>query len=212
MHRNSGTISVKKSIILFLVILNVIILRQAFVAGADWGIFVLLLLPILFMGFLLPDSFSFSSFRRRSASDRSKVLLYMSQLGSRYNLSFSSQEVLKDAIMGVDGVKRKLLILRGSRDTELQISLIDLNLLQSCSVKTYYGRIGVGGLKNRRLKSYVERICLHFEFENESQPLEIPFFQDREQEKDELEALEQKAFYWKTILSKMIIRPMKEAG
>jgi len=36
--------------------------------------------------------------------------LQLSKLGSIFNLSFSSQEILSNKIIGLDGIKRKLLV------------------------------------------------------------------------------------------------------
>ena len=211
MHRNQETISVKKPIILALILINVIVLKQVFISGSGWSLLILSSLPFLFFR-NKGNSFSSSIFQKRKNFKRNKSLLYLSQLGTRYNLNFSSQEVLSNYIMGLDGVKRKLLILRGYGNKDFQICLVDLNLLESCSVKTYYGGIKVGELKRRHLNSYIRQISLQFIFSNGSQTLEVPFFLETEQVKEELPVMERKAFYWKSILSKMIVKPLREVG
>src|SRR5689334_17409469 len=74
------------------------------------------------------------------------IMKKFSNLGTTYNLSFSSQEVLGNVIIGLDGINRKLLILEiNSVQTD---HVIDLHKVKHCTVKKYYGSIKPGGLKS----------------------------------------------------------------
>ena len=97
-----------------------------------------------------------------------------SELGSRYQVNFTSQAILKDEILGIDGVQRKLLILNTTDKNEMPHELIDLDELRHCSVKKLYGSINNGDLKNKKLEQYLEKIVLCFEFHMKKPAIDRP--------------------------------------
>ncbi|PWV56333.1 hypothetical protein C7475_101848 [Chitinophaga sp. S165] len=149
---------------------------------------------------------------RQKQKKMKRLLDYFSRLGSKYNLTFSSQEVLRSCIIGLDGVQRKLLILNGINNGPLSEYIIDLNEVSDCSVKKEYGRIQVNGLRKRKLEQYLERMTLNFKFLIEKQPEDIPFFKQTENHISELPRLEDKAEKWKVILSKMLPVSLKKSA
>jgi hypothetical protein len=148
--------------------------------------------------------------KRKKQKKMKRLLDYFSRLGSKYNLTFSSQEVLRSCIIGLDGVQRKLLILSGINNGPLSEYVIDLNDVSNCSVKKEYGRIQVNGLRKRKLEQYLERMTLNFKFLIEKQPAGIPFYRQTENSVSELADLEDKAERWKVILSKMLPVSLKK--
>ncbi|MGZ8537780.1 MAG: hypothetical protein ACXWV9_05910 [Flavisolibacter sp.] len=138
-----------------------------------------------------------------------KILKHFSELGTYYNLSFSSQEVLSNVIIGLDGIKRKILILEAI-DTSFNAHIIDLNAVKHCSVKKYYGHIKPGGLNNNHLESFLEKISLHFEFQNGSESKEVVFYNHFENQTYQLSVLEQKALNWKESFEKMLNVTLKK--
>ena len=140
----------------------------------------------------------------------SKVLNLLSRVGSQYNLSFSSQEILKRCAFGLDGLHRKILVMKNGSD-ELHAKIIDLNEVSACSVKKTFGSIDAGELQNKNLEQYLQKIVLQFEFRNNKLPVEIPFFDREEQNLYPLPTIEKKAKHWQTILTKMIV-PMKNTA
>lgn len=151
--------------------------------------------------------------RNRQKRRKMKRLLdYFSRLGTKYELTFSSQEVLRNCIIGLDGVQRKLLVLNGTSRGTLTEYVIDLNQVSNCSVKKQYGRIHVNGLRKRKLEQYLERMTLHFRFLIEKQPADIPFFKQAEDNINKLHELEDKAEKWKVILSKMLPVSLKKSA
>ena len=140
-----------------------------------------------------------------------KLLIdHFSRLGSKHSLAFSSQEILKDGIMGLDGIKRKLLVLSGIKKGTFKESIIDLNEVISCSVKKYYGRIKANGLKKKKLEQYLERMVLHFGFRSEKGTAHIQFYNKTDNDLNELPELEQKAGKWREMLSKMLPHPLRK--
>ena len=127
-----------------------------------------------------------------------------SELGSRYQVNFTSQAILKDEILGIDGVQRKLLILNTTDKNEMPHELIDLDELRHCSVKKSYGSINNGDLKNKKLEQYLEKIVLCFEFHMKKPAIEVAFYNHLKNHLFEISELEQKAKDWESFLSKML--------
>ena len=127
-----------------------------------------------------------------------------SELGSRYQVNFTSQAILKDEILGIDGVQRKLLILNTTDKNEMPHELIDLDELRHCSVKKSYGSINNGDLKNKKLEQYLEKIVLCFEFHMKKPAIEVSFYNHLKNHLFEIPELEQKAKDWESFLSKML--------
>lgn len=134
-----------------------------------------------------------------------KQLSYqLSQVGSKYNLSFASQEVLKDYVFGIDGRKRKILLIHRLQDDVYQDEVIDLDEIKTCSVKKIYGSIKQGALKNKKLEQHLTKIVLHFEFSNNKPPVELCFYEHIQNSIYQIYEMEQKARHWQAILSKII--------
>jgi hypothetical protein len=130
-----------------------------------------------------------------------QLLNHFSRLGVENNLNFSSQEILKNGILGVDGVRRKVLVV--TREDDLLGSfIIDLKEVKNCTVKKNYGTINAGDLKNRKMEQYLEKIVLHFDL-NDKPPVEILFYKHFDSHIFEALELEQKARHWETIFSKL---------
>lgn len=128
----------------------------------------------------------------------------LSREGSKHNLSFASQEVLKDYVFGIDGMKRKILLIHKLQDDVYQDEVIDLHEIKTCSVKKIYGSIEGGALKNKKLEQHLTKIVLHFELSNNRQPVELCFYDNIQNSIYQILEMEQKARHWQAVLSKMI--------
>ncbi len=129
------------------------------------------------------------------------LLNQFSQAGTENNLSFSSQEVLNNSVLGLDGLNRKILVVR-KQDHEYTSLIIDLNEVQTCVVKKLYGTIKSDSYKEGKLEQYLEQIVLHFDLGGKPS-VEIVFYKNFENHVYEIMELEQKARRWEVILSKM---------
>jgi len=132
-----------------------------------------------------------------------QLLQQFNGLGSAGNLAFSSQEVLKDVIFGLDGLQRKILVLRKLDNAAFHSCVIDLNEVKSCTVKKYYGTIRGGELAIGKLDQYLKKMVLHFELNKGLPSVEILFYRDISNTVEEIPGLENKARNWEIILSKM---------
>ncbi|HJS54446.1 MAG TPA: hypothetical protein VJ765_07885 [Chitinophagaceae bacterium] len=128
--------------------------------------------------------------------------LKVSGLGTRLNLSFSSQLVFGNKIIALDGIKKRLLVL--DTDKELnQPYVIDLNSLAAVSVKKSYGSIGQGQLKNKGIEEFLKRIDLQFEFNNKNEPIVLSFYDCEIDDQRDRPKLIRNAKNWQMILSKI---------
>lgn len=142
--------------------------------------------------------------KRKQVKER---IYRLTELGTEYNLVLSSQELFNDGIIGLDGINRKLLVLKESPAGHTN-QVVDLNEVKSCSLKKSYGAIYAG---NGKSEQYLEAIALQFDFDAEKQPVEIPFYRHIYNPVDQLAEREQRASYWETILSKMLKPRIKTA-
>ncbi|HVZ95923.1 MAG TPA: hypothetical protein VG847_03550 [Chitinophagaceae bacterium] len=127
----------------------------------------------------------------------------LSQAGSSNNLSFSGQELLKDIAIGLDGLRRELLVLTRFKNGDYFDFTIDINNVQSCSVKKIYGFIKAGDLKNNRLEKHLEEIVLHLELYHAGST-DIPFYNHIDNRPGEAIDLENKARRWESMLNKLM--------
>jgi len=143
-----------------------------------------------------------------SYKHKNKAMNYLlnriSEVGSENNLSFSSQEILNNCIIGADGIHRKILIVKKIDSKTYQDYLIDLDEVKSCSVKKEYGFIKAGEANGRSLGQHLKSIILHFEFAINKEPIDVSFYNHTENSIYQLKEMELKAKHWEIILSKML--------
>ena len=125
-----------------------------------------------------------------------------SDQGSQSSLSFSSQLVLRDRIIGLDGLKKKLLISE-SKDRGTSYSIIELDKVKSVSVKKSYTGIKAGELDKRTFEEFTRSIQLFFEYYDGTEEI-IPIYETELDEPSNLPRLEKMVRKWQVILTKMI--------
>ncbi len=140
--------------------------------------------------------------------DRKKITLELldrfSRLAMKNNLSFSSQDILENALIGLDGIQRKVLFISRTGEEKYDSIVIDLNSVKSCSVRNVYRSMNVGTAKNRKVEQLLDRVVLEFETGYGDSPIQITFFQQLVNHFSVLKELEQKAKNWESMLSKLI--------
>lgn len=147
--------------------------------------------------------------QKRKAMNR--ILSRVNFLEAKYNLGFSSQEILKHCIIAMDGLRRKILVIESDESTVPSFVLIDLNEVKCCSVKKQYGTIQGGALKKKPLEQYLQSMVLHFDLENGKPPVDVLLYDYRRNDVSEIRALEEKAKRWETVISKMQMPSKKRA-
>ena len=129
--------------------------------------------------------------------------LRLREIGSKFHLSFSNYVTLGNKIIGLDVIKRKLLIAE-KKDGLFRPYFIELNKVSVITVQKIYNSIKAGDLKKRRIEEFLQSIRLQLEFENGENTIVLPFYERTIDDIHNLNWLESKARNWQMMLSKML--------
>lgn len=124
----------------------------------------------------------------------------LSELGTKFDLAFSSHMVIGNKLLALDGIKKSLLVL----ETNNESYIIELNKIVSVSVKKIYSSIGPGALNNIEKEEFLNTIELQFEYSNKEGTVCLPFYNCKKDDPQNLPRLERNAKNWQMILSKMV--------
>jgi hypothetical protein len=105
----------------------------------------------------------------------------VSELGTRFDLSFSCQLQSGNKIIALDGTKKCLLVL-DKVDELSEPEIIYLGDVAAVIMKKSYGSIKEGELKDKRIEDFLKRIDLHFEFINKGKTFILPFYESEADE------------------------------
>jgi hypothetical protein len=150
----------------------------------------------------------FRSFLFFYKNDRKKKVSLFRQLsheGTANNLTFCSQEILQNKVIGIDGIHRKIMVLE-KINRAYNCSIISLDDVQHCELVKNCGSLNSNNLKKLERERNLHAIELQFEFKNQVQPASIIFYDSLINSKRELVLLKAKAEYWSQMLSKLLVR------
>ena len=131
------------------------------------------------------------------------MLSFFKTAGTAHNLSFTGQEILRDKVLGLDGLKRKLLIVEEKAE-EYDTRIIYLDDVSACKVKKTYAAINSHEYRKNRPEEYLKSIALEFEFDTGETTVMILFYKNSVNSIYEIHELEARARHWATMLSKML--------
>ncbi|HVU56442.1 MAG TPA: hypothetical protein VHD83_15360 [Puia sp.] len=134
------------------------------------------------------------------------MLSFFKVAGTAHNLSFTGQEILRDKIIGLDGPKRKLLVVEEDAE-EYSTQIIYLDEVAACKVKKVYAAINSHEYRKNRPEEYLKSIALEFEFNRDEAPVTVVFYKNSINSIYEIPELEARAKHWATTLSKMSPKP-----
>lgn len=140
--------------------------------------------------------------KRQKRKDMHHFLNNLSRAGSANNLTFSSQEFLKDHAIGLDGLHRKLVVLTRFRDGKYFDVVLDLDEVKSCSVKKIYDFLSTD-LTDKNPVKHLKEIVLHMQFDDYAEA-DIPFYNYIHDSIYQVAKLEQKAGKWESIISTLL--------
>ena len=129
--------------------------------------------------------------------------LEVSEIGSRYNLSFSSQLVLGHKIIALDGVKKWLLMVDADKEIDPPC-MIDLNKVSAVTLRKSYGSIKQGQLRNKGIEDFLNTIDLQFFMKDKTATIVLPVYNIETDDKEDRKALDKSAKNWQRMVSKMI--------
>lgn len=131
------------------------------------------------------------------------MLRHFSELGTTYNLSFTGEEVLGNRIIGVDGLKGKIVFVEHS-GTAPACFVIDLAEVESCRVSKIYRSANA---KNQ--DAYLHSIALEFDVVRSGQTVALPFYNPVRDAMQDAAEREAKAKSWASVLLKMLVKERK---
>lgn len=149
---------------------------------------------------LLILGFVFINKRNRKAKEQKFINLF-NKAGEEHGLYFSSQEILRNKIIGLDGINRKFVVVN-----ENEISrVINLDDVKKCSMQKNLETYTRTDEKSSGYEMFVKSIFLQFNFKDKRAAETIIFYDNLMQPQAEEKLMEAKAKDWEIILSKMII-------
>jgi uncharacterized pyridoxamine 5'-phosphate oxidase family protein len=131
------------------------------------------------------------------------MLSFFKKVALVHNLSFTGQEILRDTVIGLDGPKRKLLIVE-EKKKNFDSHIIDLDEVHTCKVRKVYTAIDINGYKRNRPEEYLRSIALEFEFRTNRSPVVANFYRNENNSLYEIKELEARVRNWEIMLSKML--------
>jgi hypothetical protein len=129
--------------------------------------------------------------------------LQLNELGCQFNLSFSSQLVLGDKILALDGIRRKLLVYEIHKALT-DAYIIDLNQVTSVTLRQSYRSIGPGELKTKAIGEFLLKTDMQFNYRNNNVSNVVTFYDHEKDPLSHLQKLERNAKIWQMVLSKML--------
>jgi hypothetical protein len=145
---------------------------------------------------------------RKNRKKKNKAFLntFMEE-ASKQGLSFSSQEILRSKIIGLDSVKQTLLVFDFNNDDN--IKCIKMSEVKSCSVEKNHDSIDIGTKRQAKTESHLRSIDLKFIFKNGAGPVSVSFYDSSINSIYEMAELESKAKTWEVLISKMLFKESK---
>ena len=140
--------------------------------------------------------------RNNEVEIKQSKYLHISELGSKFNLSFSSCLELGNKVMALDGLKKCLLVYETSLEFKKPF-IIDLGKVSAISVKKCYSSLDPAQLKGKRIDELVKSIDLEFKYGRDS-TIVISFYDCKTDNISNLPKLERSAISWQMFLSKII--------
>jgi hypothetical protein len=141
--------------------------------------------------------------RKLNKNRLDKVLGKSSELASTENFNISSQLILNNVVVGVDGIQRKLMLSRETNDF-IDCEIIDMDHVKNCSVRKEFDAIGAGELQKNDLNPYVRTVTLDLELAHKL--VHVPFYIRGKQGLHDLAVCESKAKDWQQMLNKMLLK------
>jgi len=132
-----------------------------------------------------------------------KRVLNIARLAKKRSLSISNQDELGSNVIALDGANRKLLYANTSPGTSSCL-IVDLNNLETCTVKKEYNSINAGDLIKTRLHHFLKRIFLHLVFKNHPGTVSLLMFDAKKEQNDDVEKSESIAKKWQGIVTKLL--------
>ncbi|HEY6977804.1 MAG TPA: hypothetical protein VH396_16005 [Chitinophagaceae bacterium] len=145
--------------------------------------------------------------KKNESKQKEKFLNLFKEAGFKYDLSFSRQEVLRNKIIGLDSLKRTLLVFEFAPVES--VICINMAEIKNCTVAREYENVNIGTEKKSKIEKDLRSIVIQLDFINSVDPVSVSFYDSGLNSVYEMTELESKAKQWVSVLSKMIERDHK---
>lgn len=138
-----------------------------------------------------------------NVQQEAQLLTVFNRLRSLHNLSFTYQEVFYNTIIGLDILRRKLLIVE-ARNPRYDFRVIDLDQVSACCLKKIYTAVNNGYFEKNIAGDNLDGIVLQFDFKSDSPPVVIVFLRKVINSSFNMSEVLYKGRQWEMLISKMI--------
>ncbi len=139
--------------------------------------------------------------KRKRREGMNDLVCRFSNLGTKYNLRFTGQVLLKNYMMGLDGQNRKLLLLGGIDDRTYRETLIELDNVKAVYYeKQFLTNDNTPG----ETDPFIAKIILKFHFKENLPSVIIPFYNNEINDVLSIKKMDKKARHWQVMLKKML--------
>ncbi len=133
----------------------------------------------------------------------------LAKLAIKRNLKITNKDELGSNVIALDEARGKLLYAATEPGTASCL-ILDLNKMESCTIKKEYNSIAAGDLLKNKLHHFLHRIYLKLVFKNRSGSVSLPILDSKKQATENVEQLEKLASKWQKIVAKLLVHPKRE--
>ncbi|MES2645872.1 MAG: hypothetical protein V4717_03265 [Bacteroidota bacterium] len=132
----------------------------------------------------------------------------LSKLAVKRNLTITDKDEVGTNVIALDETKGKLLYAATEPGTASCL-ILDLNKIESCTIKKEYKSIAAGELLKNKLHHFLHHINLKLVFKNRSGSVSLPILDPKKQVTQNVEQLERLATKWQKIVASLL-HPKRE--
>lgn len=139
---------------------------------------------------------------KENRQQQKEVLDHFSEAGMRFGLNFSSNELLRECMIGLDAVQGKLLVMPLSRDRSPFTFVVDLADIRSCLVVRSFLKTE-GESARPRPGAPLQSIHVQLALYTQERFINIPFYNHVTDHLEDISELELKAGQWCDAIRKL---------
>ncbi|HEX5152994.1 MAG TPA: hypothetical protein VFW07_16205 [Parafilimonas sp.] len=140
-----------------------------------------------------------------------QLFTVFNRVRSLYDLSFTYQEIFYNTIIGLDILRRKILIVEACNPRH-DFRIIDLDEVNACCLKKIYSAVNSGYFEKNMPRENLEGIVLQFEFKRDRPPVVIAFLPKVINSSFNMAEVLYKGRQWEMLISKMLSFPEQKVA
>lgn len=133
---------------------------------------------------------------------RTKLLSDLKAISSHFKLNFSNIEFAGKSAFALDATSKKLLIIDADRQSYFKT--IDLQNVNTCTVRFHYANVKASEIRGRRVDELVDKIELEINHNDPAMSVTLRFYDRKVDSADELRQLTASARKWRNRLNAIL--------